>query len=250
MWTPEQIEFMKKHYPNERSQDIADHLGKTYAAVVKYAQKIGINKSREFLHSDKSGRIQKGQHKCKSGEFKKGHNPWNAGRTGVRTSPKSEFKKGNLPHNTLHDGAISIRRYRCRKTGKLSQYKFIRVRLGKWVPLHRHIWEQQHGNISNKHVLRFKDGNSLNCNINNLELITRAQHARNNYNDQRRRASLQALMQDGDHPSHNLTDKYIIGNLTKGNPDMRPHVPQELIDLKRNTLLLKRKLKNHEKQVK
>lgn len=41
---------------------------------------------------------------------------------------------------------------------------------------HRFIWEQVHGPIPPDHVVMFIDGNTLNCAIENLKLITLAEN--------------------------------------------------------------------------
>ena len=38
--------------------------------------------------------------------------------------------------------------------------------------MHRVVWEQHHGPIPPKHVVRFKDGNTMNWDISNLEMIS------------------------------------------------------------------------------
>lgn len=43
------------------------------------------------------------------------------------------------------------------------------------VLLHHAIWEEVHGPIPSGHVLRFKDGNSANCALDNLELLSRSE---------------------------------------------------------------------------
>ena len=49
---------------------------------------------------DALGRFVKGHKGYRnSGNFKKGHTPWNKGLRGIHISPKTEFKKGHIPHN-------------------------------------------------------------------------------------------------------------------------------------------------------
>jgi len=40
------------------------------------------------------------------------------------------------------------------------------------VELHRHEWEQTYGPIPKGFNIVFKDGNSLNCDIDNLQMVT------------------------------------------------------------------------------
>jgi len=63
------------------------------------------------------------------------------------------------------------------KTGKL----WIKVGPDKWTQLHKHIWEQANGPVPKGHVIIFGDGNVLNCDLNNLLLVTRQQLLTMNY---------------------------------------------------------------------
>lgn len=114
----------------------------------------------------------------RNAQFKTGHHSWNTGKKNQkRMSPATEFKKGQTPHNTLQDGAV---RLRTKHNGE--KYYFIRIALGKWKLYQRHVWEKVHGPIPQDMIIRFRDGNTLNCDINNLELISRGEHARRNHN--------------------------------------------------------------------
>ncbi len=88
---------------------------------------------------------------------------------------KSWFKPGANPSNTKHDGALCIRGD---KLG--NQYQFIRLSAANWIPLHRHNWMQINGAIPKGMKLVFKDGDTLNCSINNLELLTAAELMKRN----------------------------------------------------------------------
>lgn len=104
--------------------------------------------------------------------FKPGMKPWNKGIIKPYVGGEAtRFKKGNLPHNTKFDGAIRIQPD---KSGR--SYKYIRISKGNWMPLHRYIWMQVYGDPASN-IVRFKDGNTMNCDIENLTLISRGQNA-------------------------------------------------------------------------
>jgi len=87
------------------------------------------------------------------------------------------FKKGQDPPNTYdRDGIIVLR-----KNSAKGDYNYIRIAKGKWMPYHRYLWMQENGPIPKNSVIRFKDGNSLNCIYSNLKCITRNEHARENH---------------------------------------------------------------------
>lgn len=123
----------------------------------------------------------------KESYFSKGDVPLNKGRkqieymsaAAIKKTKKTRFKKGQLPHNTKQDLQITIR-----PDKRGVKYQFIRVSLNNWVPLHRYNWEKDHGKIAPKMKLIFKDGDTMNCDIGNLELITNADlMKRNSYHN-------------------------------------------------------------------
>lgn len=123
----------------------------------------------------------------KTGRFLKGHSPHN--KYSKNYQPNNEatrFKKGNLPHNTKHDGAISKRFHK--KENKY--YLYIRVEKAKWELLNRYTWKKHHGEIPKGYLVAFKDGNQLNCDIDNLMLISMAENMKRNNNEKNRVAGI------------------------------------------------------------
>lgn len=104
------------------------------------------------------------------GYFRKGQKPWNKGMS-YNVGEATQFKKGNLPHNTKFDGAI---RTQPDKSGR--NYKYIRISKGKWMPLQRYVWMQIHGDPG-CNLIRFRDGNTMNCAIENLTMVSRGENA-------------------------------------------------------------------------
>lgn len=87
----------------------------------------------------------------------------------IERTKASRFKGGSKPKNTLPTGTITIRTNYKDGTKK----KWISLGINNWIPLHIHIWENAHGKVQAKYCVRFKDGNSLNCEIDNLALISK-----------------------------------------------------------------------------
>lgn len=54
-----------------------------------------------------------------------------------------------------------------RHTSDNRKYRYIKYG-GKMVQYHRYVWALHHGDIPSGHKIYFKDGNTLNCNIENL----------------------------------------------------------------------------------
>lgn len=168
-WKLSEIDFVKRN---------------ASAMTVKEMAKA-LNRSRESVKGLMTRqRILTGRDGC----FKPGFKPHNAGSIGRMKPNRTSFKPGDTPHNTKHDGAISVR-----KDSSRTAYKFIRMSKGKWKLLHRHVWEQANGPIPPKHIVVFRDRDPMNCELDNLELITMAENARRNHNRQKASESMRKL---------------------------------------------------------
>jgi hypothetical protein len=121
-----------------------------------------------------------GNHKINNGltgRFKKGQIPFNKGKKGIcaKGCEKTWFKEGHLPHNTKQIGyeritkdgyvEVKVEERPDRKTGKKN-----------FKAKHHIIWEEAYGKIPKGHKITFLDGNKQNCDLNNLALITNAEH--------------------------------------------------------------------------
>lgn len=60
----------------------------------------------------------------------------------------------------------------------VSKYKKIKLKDGSTIDEHRLIWMEYYGGIPDGYVVHHKDEDGFNNDINNLELMTRKEHAR------------------------------------------------------------------------
>lgn len=156
VWTIREINLLKKMSQKISTKEAAQQLGVPHFSVKNACHKYRISFLRKAY-------------------FKKGQRPWNKGiKKPYKGGEETRFRKGNLPHNTKFDGCIRVQPDKCGRS-----YKYIRVGVAKWMPLHRYIWMQVHGDPGTN-IIRFKDGNSLNCDIENLMLISRGENAKLN----------------------------------------------------------------------
>lgn len=157
--------YIKKYSMTVPVKQIAKHLGRSPTYVIDAQERLGCRPPKRIR-----------QKFARQSQIKKGNVPPNKGKKMSKELKEKVkhtfFKKGNLPHNTRHDGAISIRPD---KDGR--PYKYIRVGLKKWIGYHVYRWEKFRGPVPKGMVIRFKDGNPLNCKLSNLELMTRGDHA-------------------------------------------------------------------------
>lgn len=164
--------YIRAHYLDTPIKRIAKDLGRSNCGIMGRLRSMGLQlPTGVALRSMMESRFKKGQ---------ESHNKGKPMPPEIRERMKHTFfKKGNLPHNTRKDGEISIRTDR-----RGVQYKFIRIGLSRWESLARYVWRQEHGPIHHGHVIICEDGDTFNCDISNLRMITQAENmARNSINN-------------------------------------------------------------------
>lgn len=177
-WTEEDDEKMRAFYPTTLTKEMAALLSRSERSIYSRAKTLGLFKDEEFLKQTQD-RINKNLAEAgKKHRFKKRQEPPNKGK---KMDPKlyrrikhTFFQKGHNPHNTKEDGDISVRKSKGRP------YKWIRIAENEWKLYHRVVWEQRHGKIPKGYNVVFKDGNTLHCAIENLELISDEENMKRN----------------------------------------------------------------------
>lgn len=121
--------------------------------------------------------IKKREEGRRKGEFKKGQIPFNKGQKMpehvYKRANGTMFKPGQVPHNTKPIGYERIDK----KDG------FIYIKAADKKPMmlkSRYLWELHHGPIPKSMVIRYKDGNKLNCTIDNLYITKRGNLMKDN----------------------------------------------------------------------
>jgi hypothetical protein len=176
-------------YPHHSTKYIAELLGVSISKVYNTAWDAKVKKSAQYMLTPESGRIIE---PSVASQFKPGHTPHNKGKQisaeiYEKVAP-TMFKKGNKPHNTKPVGTINVR---LDSDGR--PYQYIKIKDSHWELLQRHVWTKAHGEIPPGSVVIFLDGNYLNCELNNLQVISRKENmARNTI--QRYPAELQQIM--------------------------------------------------------
>lgn len=220
-WTKKEIKFLCSKYAYYTNQELADLLGVTKRHISNKATKLGL---RGKLHG-------------KDGRFVKGNESWNKGLKGLQLSPATQWKKGEEPRNAKYDGAISERQNSC---GKI--YLYVRLAKSRWELLHRVVWQSYRGDIPASHMITFKDGNTRNCDIANLECIPRRELANVNRNPVK---MVETTITGSKELVMINNDNYIAGRMTR-DKQLKKEIKKnkELLDLKRNSILLKREMLN------
>lgn len=184
-WTPEEYWKYQTKYPQGLYEFVRDNSwgvsSKEMAEMVN--EKFGADFTPTQM---KAFRQRNGIKSGCTGWYQKGHAPGNKGKKLEEyvTDPErvrdikarisaTQFKKGQKAINEYPLGTIAVTTdgYKIRKvsmTGDLWE---------RWEFLHRAVWEEHNGPIPEGMSVSFKDSNRLNCDIDNLMLITRGEGA-------------------------------------------------------------------------
>lgn len=175
-WEPAEVAQLAAQYPHMKTKVIAAMLGRSLTTVYQRAQILGLGKTPEYFASPAAGRTN-GRQGIGS-RFVKGQVSWNKGThyTAGGRSAETRFPKGHMPHNWKPVGTTRI------NSEGYMDIKVTDMRRGAldWVAIHRLNWIAVHGPIPKGYMLRFKDRNPRNTLVENLELVTRADHMRQN----------------------------------------------------------------------
>lgn len=171
-WTQDEIDALKRMYPDHFAGEIGAVLNRKKASVYCMAQKLGLRSSEDKIR--RTGLCSCHSPGTRASQFKKGHVPMNKGK---KVSPEvyakcapTMFQKGHTPHNHRKVGSERIN-----KDG----YWEVKVEEPKkWVAKHRLIWERVNGPIPKGYNVQFRDHNPRNLDISNLYLISKAEQMR------------------------------------------------------------------------
>lgn len=176
IWSQNEINILNDLYPDISTEKIAEILGRSLRSVYGQAGKLGLRKSEDYIYNElKVNQANRLRIVGVSARFKKGIKPWNKGikpsDDTLKKLSSTWFKPGSIPSNAKYDGYERI---------NVEGYTEVRISMGKFVLKHRLVYEQHYGQIPPGKIVTFADGNKQNFDINNLNLIDRAQHCNNN----------------------------------------------------------------------
>lgn len=225
--TAEEDAFMKLHYLDMPYGSIGKVLGRADSVIKNRIARLGLIVPPEIV-----------MQRVLDSRIKRGDTPANKGRKQaeymdaetIAKTAATRFKKGNIPTQTHPegDGAITIRHVHVERGER--PYKFIRLSLGKWELLHKVNWEKINGPVPNGHCLWCRNDDTMNCDPDNWELITRRVNRIRN-------ASW-----------YKLDDNYIASMMSVRRPELRKELMKhpDLLELKRKEFLLTRAIKQQE----
>lgn len=190
-WTAREDAILRDRYPHERTADIARDLRRSRSAVAARAYTLALRKSEAFLASPLSGRLQPDDTRGVEYRFTPGHTPATKGLRRPGYGPgrmkATQFKPGNrtgaaarnwCPIGTIRPDPEGYLRIKVREARPGERTGFGNSSV--WPFLHRYRWEQVHGPVPAGYALTFRDRNRKNCDLSNIELVSRGDLLRRN----------------------------------------------------------------------
>ena len=175
-WTQRQLDYLQRHYADMPMSELKRRTGHAEKSIWQRAAAMGLRKSQEFLRE--CGRRTAQCPNSIATRFQKGLVPWNKGKRdyefrskdAIARCAKTQFKPGHRPANAKPVGYERIND---------DGYILVKVSMDcKMVLKHRWVYEQAYGAIPEGYNIMFRDGNKLNCSLDNLELVSRGEAAR------------------------------------------------------------------------
>lgn len=174
-WSDNERKIMLEMFADSYTETICKILNRSYSSVSNQAFLMGLKKSDAFLKMELERQAERLKTSGAAYRYPKGNVPINKGKqmsNEVYEKVKhTMFKKGQMPHNSYKDWDEVLR---TDKTGK--QYWMIKLPTErKLKPKHIWLWETKNGKVHKGFNVVFKDGNQLNCILENLECISNAE---------------------------------------------------------------------------
>ena len=156
--------FQVKNYRAKTARFCSQQCGGVWHAKNRLAQ---------YKHTFTSENAPRRYGQVPPNAFQAGDTPWNKGKKGIHCSPDTEFKKGYISHKRVPVGTVRIYARKNRddvrafiKTAEPNTWKLRSVA----------IWEAVNGPIPRGKVIHHIDEDTLNDTIENLQLLSRAEH--------------------------------------------------------------------------
>lgn len=177
-WSDVEIEFLVRLYPHVRTEALVQVFERPLTSIYHKAGQLGLRKSEAFLASPAACRLRRGDEVGKASRFKPGQTPWNKGSHYVAggRSAETRFRPGQKPHTWRPIGHTRVTKdgYLQRKVADTGCTR------RDYVGIHHLVWRMHGRSVPHGHALVFVDGDKTHIDINNLELIPRAELMRRN----------------------------------------------------------------------
>ena len=165
-WPQGMYEYIRDNSWGVSSQEMADMVNGKFGTNFT-AQRMKVFRQKNGIRSGLTG------------WFQREHAPGNKGKKiDEYMSPETRakvrataFKKGHVPANFLPVGTERVTK---------DKYRIVKVQdegelWDRWKYVHRLVWVEANGPVPDGYCICFKDGNHLNCNLDNLVLVKRSE---------------------------------------------------------------------------
>ena len=177
-WTTSDEQRLAELYGDTPMPALIKLFSRPDYAIYGKAASMGLKRSEAYLASEHACRLRRENNPGEASRFKKGQQPWNKGISfdcGGR-SVETRFAPGAMPHNNVPVGTErvtddGIRQRKVRDDGPAHR---------RWKSVHSLMWEEANGEIPPGHIVVFRDRNTQHLEIDNLELVSRAENMRRN----------------------------------------------------------------------
>lgn len=166
---------MAKGVPNPYTAEQLDYLKANAKTPRKLlAEMFNLKFGTDYNHGViKTLCTRMGLRTGRNGKFGKDSQPWNKGTVGVMKANSGSWTKGS--NSEWNRKPIGYERFH------VDGYTMVKVaEPNKFKLKHVVIWENENGPMPDKHVIRFKDGNKTNFDLDNLVCIPLGVNARLN----------------------------------------------------------------------
>ena len=184
-WTLADEDIMHSAYPSEPTVLLAKLLRRTEKQVLAKANRMGLKKTHEYIAAVARARSAITGHGGHATRFTNGSAPWNKGQRGLTGTQEgcrlTQFKVGSRPCTWVPVGSHTVN-----ADGMLER----KVKDGPgprhicWAPVHRLVWEAEHGPVPAGHLVVFRPGRRSAqldlITLDALECISRAENMRRN----------------------------------------------------------------------
>ena len=152
-------------YPNKFNFELARDFNVSESAILKIRRKYDLKKSDSLMDAKR---------------FKKGQISHNKGKHYPLVN-SGQFSEGHIPKNHKPVGS--------KRLTKDGYYEIKISESNRWEAFHRMVWQDINGEIPEGMIVVFKD-DKLNCDISNLEMISRAENLERNRNYEKFRKTM------------------------------------------------------------
>jgi hypothetical protein len=177
-WVAREDALLRRAYPRTPTIRIAEELGRSVPSTWHRARELGLKKDETYLSSPTAGRLQPGDDRGRVSRFQRGHAPANKG---LR---RPGWHRGRMKETQFKKGALGGRAAKVVKpigAERISKDGYLERKINndlpfqaRWRGVHRIRWEEVNGPQPKGYALKSKDGNKLNTDPSNWELVPRA----------------------------------------------------------------------------